>query len=114
MGHTKGCCARMHLTEDNARFILLAIVMVIYMLSGATVFMFLEGENEIVERNHYYHTLETFLKNNPGVNRTELQILLHAHSEASSAGILTDKRARWDFSGSFYFVGTVVSTIGKP
>ncbi len=108
-----GCCALLHLREDNARFVLLAIVMTMYMVSGATVFMFLEKDNEIVERNRYYHILETFLRNNPDVNKTQLEILLNEHGEAVSAGFLREKRLRWDFAGSFYFVGTVVSTIGK-
>lgn len=38
--------------------------------------------------------------------------LLQAHNKASSAGII-NKRRRWDFPGSFHFVGTIVSTIGK-
>lgn len=108
-----GCCRLLHLHEDNARFILLAIVMVLYMLAGATVFMLLERDNEIEERNHYYHILETFLHNNPSVNKSELEILLDAHADAATAGLLDDKRDRWDYAGSFYFVGTVVSTIGK-
>lgn len=109
----KGCCGLIHLREDNARFALLAVVMVLYLLSGATVFMFLEGDNEVVERNKYYHILETFLKNNIDVNKTQLEMLLDAHADASGAGLLRNKRPRWDFSGSFYFVATVVSTIGE-
>ena len=108
-----GCCTLLHLREDNARFILLALVLVIYMLLGATVFMLLERDNEIQERNMYYHVLETFIQGNPEVNLTQLEVLLKAHAEASSAGLLKEYRERWDYAGSFYFVGTVVSTIGK-
>ena len=75
--------------------------------------MLLEQDNEIEERNHYYHILETFLQENEEVNRTQLELLLDLHAEAASAGILMDKRERWDFTGSFYFVCTVVSTIGQ-
>ena len=109
----KGCFGVVHLREDNARFALLAVVMTIYMVSGATVFMFLERDNELVERNRYYHVLESFLKSNPEVNRTQLQRLLAFHADAAGAGLLRDRRQRWDFGGSFYFVATVVSTIGK-
>ncbi|XP_074663151.1 potassium channel subfamily K member 13-like [Tubulanus polymorphus] len=112
MSPRDGCCSALHLKEDNARFILLALVMVIYMLSGASVFMFLERENELNERSRYHEALRRFLDNNPRVNETELQNLLKHHADASIAGIIDDKRERWDFSGSFYFVGTVVSTIG--
>ena len=109
----KGCCALLHLHEDNARFILLFIVMVIYMLTGATVFMLLERDKELEDRNQYHHEYESFLDAYPCVSRTDLQSLLDYHHEAASAGILNTTRERWDFSGSFYFVGTVVSTIGK-
>ena len=83
------------------------------MLLGATAFMFLEWDNEIVERKRYNDTLNLFRHKYPEINETDLQILLNAHTEAESAGFIGDKRVRWDFSGAFYFVGTVVSTIGK-
>jgi potassium channel subfamily K protein 13 len=103
----------LHLHEDNARFVLLALVMVIYMLSGAGVFMALERENEEREKRIYQDTLESFYNKYPEVNRTDVQSLLKVHAIADTAGIVGDKRQRWDYPGSFYFVGTVVSTIGK-
>ena len=52
------------------------------------------------------------LRNSPqSLNR--LHELLYAYGNASATGII-NKRRRWDFSGSFHFVGTIVSTIGKP
>jgi len=41
-----------------------------------------------------------------------LHELLYAYGNASATGIINKKR-RWDFPGSFHFVGTIVSTIGK-
>ena len=108
-----GCCTRLHLREDNARFMLLAVVLILYMLAGAIVFMLLEQGREKEERKRYYNALADFLVNNPDVNRTQLDSLLASHATASSEGLLNEQRKRWDFAGSFYFVGTVVSTIGK-
>ncbi|XP_071080961.1 potassium channel subfamily K member 12-like [Haliotis cracherodii] len=108
----RGCCALLHLREDNARFVLLFIVMGIYMLAGAGIFMLLEAENETKERKHYQDAVDTFLSQYPEVNRSRLQALLDLHGRAETAGIVGDKRPRWDFPGAFYFVGTVVSTIG--
>jgi hypothetical protein len=108
-----GWCSRIHLHEDNARFFLLAVVMVCYMLAGAAMFMFLERDKEITDRNHYEHILKSFMETYPQVNQTELEKLLDHHASAAAAGLLDEKRERWDFAGSFYFVGTVVSTIGK-
>lgn len=75
--------------------------------------MFLERDKELAMRQQYYHVLKMFLKNNPSVNTTELETLLQHHGDATASGILMEKRPRWDFAGSFYFVGTVVSTIGQ-
>ena len=108
-----GCCTALHLREDNARFILLALVMVVYMVTGATVFMVLEQDNEAVEKDKYAKYIKAFKDTYPNVNETDLDDLLRVHASAHSLGYVGYKRPRWDFSGSFYFVGTVVSTIGK-
>ena len=109
----RGCCRVLHLKEDNARFLLLAAVMVIYMLCGAAVFQALERDNEIAKKIVYLEYLNNFTATYPMVNRSDLQKLLTIHSQAETAGIVGDRRPRWDFSGAFYFVGTVVSTIGE-
>ena len=110
----KGCCSLLHLREDNARFFLLMVVMVLYMLAGASVFMVLERDNEIQEKSVYQSKLDDFYAKYDGkVDRQDVEELLKVHSEAEAAGIVGNRRDRWDFSGSFYFVGTVVSTIGK-
>lgn len=109
----RGCCTLLHLKEDNARFMLLAIVMCVYMAAGAGIFMVLEADNERVERADYEQLYRKFMDSNPAVNESQLQELLQRHALADAAGIVGDKRPRWDFSGSFYFVGTVVSTIGE-
>ncbi|KFO18265.1 Potassium channel subfamily K member 13 [Fukomys damarensis] len=47
------------------------------------------------------------------LSREELRGFLRHYEEATRAGIRMDNvRPRWDFTGAFYFVGTVVSTIG--
>ena len=89
------------------------VVMVIYMLSGAAVFMFLEQDNEQREKEKYADHLRSFYEKYPGTAKEDVENLLRVHSEAESAGFVGTKRPRWDFSGAFYFVGTVVSTIGE-
>ncbi|NP_001191517.1 tandem pore domain potassium channel [Aplysia californica] len=108
----RGCCRIIHLKEDNARFLLLAIVMVFYMLSGAALFTALERDNEVEEKRIYDEIVKNFKEKYTMVNESDLQYLLDKHSEAETAGIVGNRRPRWDFSGAFYFVGTVVSTIG--
>lgn len=108
-----GCCTLLHLREDNARFILLFVVLLLYMFAGAFLFMSLEQENEQKEKQDFQNYLEEFYNRNPDVNKTELEGLLKRYGAAETAGYVGNKRPRWDFSGSFYFVGTVISTIGK-
>lgn len=48
------------------------------------------------------------------LSKKELNNFLRSYEEANVAGIRVDAiRPRWDFTGAFYFVGTVVSTIGE-
>ncbi|KDR14601.1 Potassium channel subfamily K member 13 [Zootermopsis nevadensis] len=110
-----GCCSLLHLTEDNARFLLLAIVLVLYMLAGATLFQYLEGEEELRMVREFWRIYSDF-RRHYGANQSALDMdkvhqLLYAYGNATSAGII-HKRRRWDFAGSFHFVGTIVSTIG--
>jgi len=43
----QGCCVALGLGEDNARFLLLFVVMLVYIVIGATIFSLLERNNEI-------------------------------------------------------------------
>ncbi|KAK2579129.1 hypothetical protein KPH14_001299 [Odynerus spinipes] len=102
------------LAEDNARFILLAVVLAAYMLAGATLFQILEGDLEVRQAAEFWRVYHAFrrhhLRGSP-LALQRLHELLYAYGNASSAGII-NKRRRWDFPGSFHFVGTIVSTIG--
>jgi len=106
----QGCCVALRLGEDNARFLLLFVVMMIYLLLGAGVFSLLESSNELAEREAYFSAVRQFLGSYPSVNRSDLDSLLARHR---NAGIPDDARIRWDFSGSFHFVSTIVTTIGE-
>ncbi|XP_011300440.1 potassium channel subfamily K member 13 [Fopius arisanus] len=100
--------------EDNIRFVLLAIFLACYMLAGAVLFQTLESEVELHQATEFWRVYHVFrryhLRSNPQATE-RLNELLYAYSNASATGII-HKRRRWDFSGSFHFVGTIVSTIG--
>ncbi|XP_068004865.1 potassium channel subfamily K member 13 [Melanerpes formicivorus] len=108
-----GCCSSAgRLNADNARFLLLAVLIVLYMLCGAAVFSAIELPTEREAKERWEERLENFTRRH-NLSRTELQHFLREYEEASVAGIRVDDiRPRWDFTGAFYFVGTVVSTIG--
>ncbi|KAG7509299.1 potassium channel subfamily K member 13-like [Solea senegalensis] len=106
------CCGSSPINEDNARFLLLALFIVIYLFCGAAVFSALEQPKEREAKERWAQRFEHFsLKYN--LSKEDLKKFLRNYEEANVAGIRVDTiRPRWDFTGAFYFVGTVVSTIG--
>ncbi|KAL0969829.1 hypothetical protein UPYG_G00232830 [Umbra pygmaea] len=111
MACRNGCCCSA-VNEDNARFLMLAVLIVLYLLCGAAVFSALEQPKERQAKERWVQRFESFVQKH-NLNRTDLEIFLRFYEEANVAGIRVDTlRPRWDFTGAFYFVGTVVSTIG--
>ncbi|VFV23882.1 potassium channel subfamily k [Lynx pardinus] len=105
------CCRRSHLNEDTGRFVLLAALIGLYLVAGATVFSALESPGEAEARARWGATLRNFSAAH-GVAEPELRAFLRHYEAALAAGVRADAlRPRWDFPGAFYFVGTVVSTI---
>ncbi|XP_041418421.1 potassium channel subfamily K member 12 isoform X3 [Xenopus laevis] len=109
---TKTCCCLLPLNEDNGRFLLLAIFIILYLIAGATVFSTIERPSEALAHNRWNTILRNF-SHSFNISILELRSFLKDYETAMAAGIRADTlRPRWDFTGAFYFVGTVVSTIG--
>lgn len=107
------CCPSLSLSRDSARFYLLFLLIAIYMLAGAAVFSSLERPAELLAHRLWEKRLKDFSQGH-NITVEDLKSLLSHYEEARTAGIRTEKgRALWDIPGAFYFVGTVVSTIGK-
>uniref|UniRef100_A0A8C7WPC0 Potassium channel subfamily K member 13 n=1 Tax=Oryzias sinensis TaxID=183150 RepID=A0A8C7WPC0_9TELE len=107
------CCSSGPVNEDNARFLLLALFIVVYLLCGAAVFSALEQPKEREAKERWTQRFEHFSQKY-NLSKKDLKNFLRKYEEANVAGIRVDTiRPRWDFSGAFYFVGTVVSTIGE-
>ncbi|XP_024284148.1 potassium channel subfamily K member 12-like [Oncorhynchus tshawytscha] len=105
-------CRSLHLNEDNGRFLLLAILIVLYLLCGAVVFSAIERPSEVQAHGKWNITLFNFSETF-NISLEDLNFFLREYETAIAAGIRADAlRPRWDFTGAFYFVGTVVSTIG--
>ncbi|NP_001020654.1 potassium channel subfamily K member 13b [Danio rerio] len=114
MACRSGCCCNSigSFNEDNARFLMLALLIIIYLLCGAAVFSALEQPKEKLAKERWAQRIEQFT-NKYNLSQDDLKNFLRNYEEANVAGIRVDAtRARWDFAGAFYFVGTVVSTIG--
>jgi len=105
-------CRSLHLNEDNGRFALLAVLIVLYLLCGAAVFSAIERPSELLAQGRWNGTLLNFSETF-NISLQDLNSFLREYEAAIAAGIRADAlRPRWDFTGAFYFVGTVVSTIG--
>ncbi|XP_031428779.1 potassium channel subfamily K member 13 [Clupea harengus] len=97
---------------DLARICLLWMLIALYMLFGAAVFSELERSGELRARSRWDGQVSEFAQVHQ-VSPGDLRTLLKQYEEANAGGVRADpRRPRWDFSGSFYFVATVVSTIG--
>ena len=91
--------------------ILLVISIIIYMLMGATIFHMLENDNE-QRRRHYFRTFISNITHVYNLSSETLRELYDIHEEACMHGALMNSTPRWDFIGSFYFTGTVLTTVG--
>ncbi|KAK1171105.1 potassium channel subfamily K member 12-like [Acipenser oxyrinchus oxyrinchus] len=108
----QGCRSLVHINEDNGRFLLLAVLIALYLVCGAAVFSAIERPKELQNQGRWNRTLYNF-SDTFNISLEDLRSFLRDYEAAIAAGVKADSvRPRWDFPGAFYFVGTVVSTIG--
>ncbi|KAF5896229.1 potassium channel subfamily K member 16-like, partial [Clarias magur] len=96
---------------------LLALSQFTYLLLGATVFQLLEKEAESQNRNHFQMEKLSFLANYTCLDGAALekfvQVILDARESGVNPSGNSTNPSNWDFGSSFFFAGTVVTTIGK-
>ncbi|KAM9613280.1 potassium channel subfamily K member 2 isoform 3-T3 [Trichechus inunguis] len=93
------------------------LVVVLYLIVGATVFKALEQPHEISQRTTIVSQKQTFISEHACVNSTELDALIQQIVAAINAGIVplgnaSNQISHWDLGSSFFFAGTVITTIG--
>ncbi|NXG08629.1 KCNKD protein, partial [Sakesphorus luctuosus] len=85
------------LNADNARFLLLAVLILLYMLCGAAVFSAIELPTEREAKERWEQRLENFTRRH-NLSRTELRHFLREYEAANVAGIRPGRRWRgWGF-----------------
>ncbi|XP_056402884.1 potassium channel subfamily K member 16-like isoform X2 [Hyla sarda] len=89
-----------------------------YLLAGAMVFQMLEqGAETEVQVKTEQHRLD-FLKNYTCLTHDALEHLINVIADAVKHGVnpllngTSQKQTNWDLSSSFFFAGTVVTTVG--
>ncbi|CAL1574630.1 unnamed protein product [Knipowitschia caucasica] len=95
---------------------LLALVYFTYLLVGAAIFQILEREAESNNRNHFQLEKLHFLANftcldGPALEKF-VQVILDAWEKGVNPSGNSTNPSNWDYSSSFFFAGTVVTTIG--
>ncbi|XP_029453270.1 potassium channel subfamily K member 16-like [Rhinatrema bivittatum] len=98
---------------------LLALGYLGYLLAGAAVFQALEQKAEQAVKNRTQRHKLAFLRNFTCLSQEDLERLVAVIIEATQQGIyplsnesLLAEHSNWDFSSSFFFVGSTVTTIG--
>ncbi|XP_077999461.1 potassium channel, subfamily K, member 16-like [Glandiceps talaboti] len=96
--------------------LILSFCFLIYLFIGAAIFSYLESSNEDDVRVNVRQYKDIWLGNHTCVSNSDLEQLITAVITAYSNGVSPNNNAtspsNWDFSSSFFFSGTVVTTIG--
>ncbi|NXK81243.1 KCNKG protein, partial [Amazona guildingii] len=95
---------------------LLVLGYLFYLLLGAMVFQLLEKQSETHFRDQFQLEKLKFLQNYTCLDRQALEQLVQVLMEAWVKGVNPEGNSsnpsNWDFSNSFFFAGTVITTIG--
>ncbi|XP_042300848.1 potassium channel subfamily K member 16-like [Sceloporus undulatus] len=90
----------------------------LYLLMGALIFQVLEKDAKREQQRTILRMKEDFLKNVTSLSPAEVEVFVENLMEAVRMGIypvgngFPNERSNWDFSNSFFFVGSMLSTIG--
>ncbi|XP_078518223.1 potassium channel, subfamily K, member 16-like [Lissotriton helveticus] len=105
-------------TAKLRKSVLLSTGYLCYLLAGAAVFQWLEQGAETEVKHRTSHHKLAFLRNFTCLQLKDLERLIEVIEEAVKQGIHPlgntsgIDHSNWDFSSSFFFVGSVVTTIG--
>ncbi|NWJ04894.1 KCNKG protein, partial [Crypturellus undulatus] len=96
--------------------LLLVLGYLFYLLLGAMVFQLLEKQAEAHSRDQFQLEKLKFLQNYTCLDRQALEQFVQVLMEAREKGVNPEGNStnpsNWDFGNSFFFAGTVVTTIG--
>uniref|UniRef100_A0A8D0H3Z2 2P domain potassium channel Talk-1 n=1 Tax=Sphenodon punctatus TaxID=8508 RepID=A0A8D0H3Z2_SPHPU len=104
MPHLMVCPRQIHWT------LTLVLGYLFYLLLGAMVFQMLEKQAEAQSRDQFQLEKLSFLQNYTCLDRQALEQFVQVRG--TSCVWVPSYPGNWDFSNSFFFAGTVVTTIG--
>ncbi|XP_048342407.1 potassium channel subfamily K member 16-like [Sphaerodactylus townsendi] len=85
-----------------------------YLMVGASIFQVLERDEDRKQQAAVLRMKEDFLQNFSSLTPVEVEIFVKKLTEAVRMGMdpTGNENSNWDFSNSFFFVGSMLSTIG--
>ncbi|XP_053255460.1 potassium channel subfamily K member 16-like isoform X3 [Podarcis raffonei] len=98
--------------------LLLVAGILTYLLMGALIFELLEKDHYLKMEDAMFHMKEEFFSNYTALSPEEVELVIQKLVKYVQMGVEPigrhddEGRASWDFSTSFFFVGTMLSTIG--
>ncbi|EYB92370.1 hypothetical protein Y032_0195g1506 [Ancylostoma ceylanicum] len=104
--------------DSNARLYIGGLVMLVYLLIGAVVFVRLEYPLERIERETHWEYREQWKDRliSVGIEESEIDRLFSDIRDAALNGIWMEKNVtsspNWSFGQAFFFAGTLISTVG--
>ncbi|KAH0520021.1 Potassium channel subfamily K member 16 [Microtus ochrogaster] len=100
----------------GGRVLPLLLAYICYLLLGATIFQLLEKQAEAQSRDQFQLEKLHFLENYTCLDQQALEQFVQVILEAWVKGVNpkgnSTNPSNWDFGSSFFFAGTVVTTIG--
>jgi len=101
---------------DTLYIWILFTVILLFMIFGACIFNYLESDNEAKLKIEYYALFERFQKEH-NISDEVIKTFLDVHLKASKLGVpcdgvTCDNVYKWNFIGSFFFSGTILTTVG--
>ncbi|XP_033028570.1 potassium channel subfamily K member 16-like [Lacerta agilis] len=106
----------MHISSLQGTLLLIGFLS--YLVMGAFVFELLEDDHHRSREQATYHMKEQFFLNYTSLSKEEVERFIVKLVKAVRSGIVPighlppEKYSSWDFAHSFFFVGTILSTIG--
>nr|XP_056708046.1 potassium channel subfamily K member 16-like [Euleptes europaea] len=100
--------------HSKLQIFLLIVGYLTYLLVGAGIFQVLERDEGRKQQAAVLRMKEDFLQNFTSLSPMEVEIFVKNLMEAVRMGMdpTGQENSNWDFSNSFFFVGSVLSTIG--
>lgn len=109
----------MNLSSSSKKLIIRVVLFLLYLLLGAAVFMWIEQSSEEKQRrraNQFIFSLPNFTSQCNSSEEDMKKFLLDLDHALRYGYDIRENRMterKWTFMNSFYFVGNIVTTIGR-